>query len=50
MVGDDEQVSPESVGIKVDEISALAEQYLQEIPNNHLYGGKTSIYDMLHRR
>lgn len=46
VVGDDEQVSPESVGIKVDEISALAEQYLQEIPNNHLYGGKTSIYDM----
>lgn len=46
VVGDDEQVSPESVGIKVDEISALAEQHLQEIPNNHLYGGKTSIYDI----
>lgn len=46
IVGDDEQVSPESVGIKVDEVSALAEQYLQGIPNNHLFGGRTSIYDM----
>ena len=46
VVGDDEQVSPEAVGIKTDEVSALAEQYLQGIPNNHLFGEKTSIYDM----
>jgi len=43
---DDEQVSPDSVGIKKDEINALIEQYLQGIPNNHLFNGQTSLYDM----
>lgn len=46
IVGDDEQVSPDSVGIKDVEINALIEQYLQDIPNNHLFNGKTSVYDM----
>ena len=46
IVGDDEQVSPDSVGIKKDEINALIEQYLQGIPNNHLFNGQTSLYDM----
>ena len=46
IVGDDEQVSPNSVGIKTDEIKALTEQYLQGIPLNHLYNGESSIYDI----
>lgn len=46
IVGDDEQVSPDSVGIKTDEINALIEQYLSDIPNNQLFNGKTSVYDM----
>jgi len=46
IVGDDEQVSPDSVGIKDVEINALIEQYLQDVPNNHLFNGKTSVYDM----
>ena len=46
IVGDDEQVSPNPVGIKTHEINALVEQHLQDIPLNHLYNGQTSIYDM----
>lgn len=46
IVGDDEQVSPDTVGIKTDEISALIEQHLRGIPNSHLFNGKTSVYDM----
>jgi very-short-patch-repair endonuclease len=46
IVGDDEQVSPDTVGIKTEEISALIEQHLQGVPNNHLFNGRTSVYDM----
>jgi len=46
IVGDDEQVSPNPVGIKVDEINALIEQHLRDIPLNHLYNEQTSIYDL----
>lgn len=46
IVGDDEQVSPNPVGIKTHEINALIEQHLKDIPLNHLYNGQTSIYDM----
>jgi len=46
IVGDDEQVSPDTVGMKTEEISALIEQHLQGIPNSHLFNGKTSVYDM----
>ena len=46
IVGDDEQVSPNPVGIKTHEINALIEQHLQDVPLNHLYNGQTSIYDM----
>ncbi len=46
IVGDDEQVSPDSVGIKKDEIEALIQQYLQGVPNNHLFNAQTSLYDM----
>ncbi len=46
IVGDDEQVSPDTVGMKIDEVSALIEQHLEGIPNSHLFNGKTSVYDM----
>ncbi|MGI6588952.1 MAG: AAA domain-containing protein [Peptococcia bacterium] len=49
IVGDDEQVSPNAVGLKVEEVNALIEQYLQGIPHKHLYNGKTSIYDLAKR-
>ncbi len=46
IVGDDEQVSPDSVGVNMDEVNALVAQHLEHIPNNHLYNGLTSLYDM----
>ncbi len=46
IVGDNEQVSPDSIGIGDNEINALIEQYLDGIPNNHLYNSKTSVYDI----
>lgn len=46
IVGDDEQVSPDNVGMKDDEVNALIEQHLSGVPNNHLFSGKTSVYDM----
>lgn len=46
VVGDHKQVSPSAVGEKVEEVNYLIEEYLQGIPNNHLYDGKTSIYDL----
>lgn len=46
IVGDDEQVSPDNVGIKIEEINAMIEQHLKGIPNSHLFNGKTSVYDL----
>ena len=46
IVGDDEQVSPSAVGQKLDDMEALIQNYLQNIPNNHLYTGDLSIYDI----
>jgi len=46
IVGDDEQVSPDTFGVKSDEVNALVAQHLERIPNNHLYNGLTSLYDM----
>lgn len=46
IVGDDEQVSPDSFGIKTEEVNALVAQHLEGIPNNHLYNSMTSLYDM----
>ena len=44
IVGDDEQVSPDSFGVKSDEVNALVAQHLERIPNNHLFNGLTSLY------
>lgn len=46
IVGDDEQVSPDTFGVKTEEVNALVAQHLERIPNNHLYNGLTSLYDM----
>lgn len=46
IVGDDEQVSPDSVGINKNEVDALIEMFLKGIPNSHLFNGQTSLYDM----
>ena len=47
IVGDDKQVSPMAVGVEEDKTSALADMYIKGvIPNYHLYGPKTSLYDI----
>jgi very-short-patch-repair endonuclease len=46
VVGDHEQVSPDAVGEKLEEVDRLIDQYLDQIPNAKLYVGATSIYDL----
>lgn len=46
IVGDHEQVSPEAVGQKVEEVQALIDAHLQGIPNAQLYDGQMSVYDL----
>ena len=46
VVGDDKQVSPEAVGQRIDEIQALIDMMMKDVPNRHLYDGQTSIYDL----
>jgi very-short-patch-repair endonuclease len=46
VVGDKEQVTPDAVGQRVDEVQRLISTDLQGIPNSHLYDGQTSIYDL----
>ena len=47
IVGDDKQVSPMAVGVEVDKIEVIRKMYIEgKIPNDHIYDGKTSIYDI----
>lgn len=46
VVGDKEQVTPDAVGQRVDEVQRLIATDLHGIPNSHLYDGQTSIYDL----
>jgi very-short-patch-repair endonuclease len=46
IVGDHEQVSPSAIGETVEDTQALISQFLAGIPNNHLYDGQTSVYDL----
>lgn len=46
VVGDHEQVSPSAVGQEISVVQNLIDQFLQGIPNAHLYDGQTSVYDL----
>jgi very-short-patch-repair endonuclease len=46
VVGDHEQVSPEAVGQRIDEVQRLIDMLLPGIPNRELYDGQTSIYHL----
>ncbi|HEY3082744.1 MAG TPA: AAA domain-containing protein [Chloroflexota bacterium] len=46
VVGDPEQVTPDDVGAKIEEVDRLIDQHLEGIPNRHLYDGQTSIYHL----
>ena len=46
VVGDKEQVTPDAVGQRVDDVQRLIATDLHGIPCSHLYDGQTSIYDL----
>jgi very-short-patch-repair endonuclease len=46
VVGDHEQVSPSAVGQDLGVVEHLIDEFLEGIPNRHLYDEKTSIYDL----
>src|SRR5262249_17731507 len=46
VVGDKEQVTPDAVGRRLEEVQRLIATELPGIPNSHLYDGQTSIYDL----
>ena len=46
VVGDKEQVTPDAVMQRLDEVSRVIATELSGIPNGHLYDGQTSIYDL----
>jgi very-short-patch-repair endonuclease len=46
VVGDHEQVSPLAIGQELTEVENLISQHLTGIPNNILYDGKMSLYDL----
>lgn len=46
VVGDQEQVSPDAVGMEVELVRHLIAEHLQGIPNAHLYDPQMSIYDL----
>ena len=46
IVGDNEQVTPDAIGMRVDDVDRLIDAHLDGIPNSHLYDGQTSIYDL----
>jgi very-short-patch-repair endonuclease len=46
VVGDHEQVSPAAVGQEIAEVEHLISQHLSGIPNNRLYDGRMSLYDL----
>ncbi len=45
IVGDDNQISPESVGTDISEVHQLIDKYLFDIPNAKQFEMKTSLYD-----
>jgi very-short-patch-repair endonuclease len=45
IVGDDEQVTPVTVGIEAEEVLKLIHGYLDGIPRRELYDGQTSVYE-----
>ncbi|GGM42426.1 ATPase AAA [Paraliobacillus quinghaiensis] len=49
IVGDDNQISPESVGTDIGEVHELIERYLSDVPNKLQFEMRTSLYDTASR-
>ncbi|MBO2535347.1 AAA domain-containing protein [Rummeliibacillus suwonensis] len=46
VVGDDEQISPQAIGTKSEDVDELVRRYIQNIPNSYLYNGEISLYEI----
>lgn len=46
VVGDDQQVTPASVGERIEDMTSMIDTYLEGIPNRELYDGRASIYQL----
>jgi very-short-patch-repair endonuclease len=49
VVGDDEQVSPLDIGTKVEDVMALQEEWLGDLPDKNLFDGRASAYEIARR-
>ncbi|MCG0237722.1 MAG: AAA domain-containing protein [Firmicutes bacterium] len=49
IVGDDNQISPQAVGVDHHQVHLLIEQYLEGIPNRELFDPRQSLYDLATR-
>jgi very-short-patch-repair endonuclease len=46
VVGDEQQISPETIGIRHDDVNQLRDQYLSDIPHNDAIGVDTSFFSL----
>lgn len=46
VVGDDQQISPQAIGTKQDDVNELVRRYLPDIPNADLFDGNISLYEI----
>ncbi|WP_409305728.1 AAA domain-containing protein [Peribacillus sp. SCS-155] len=46
VVGDDEQISPQSIGTNQEDVYELVRRHLMEIPNANLFDGNISMYEI----
>ncbi|TWT25827.1 AAA domain-containing protein [Planomicrobium sp. CPCC 101110] len=46
VVGDDEQISPQSIGTKQEDVYELLRRHLKGIPNADLFDGNLSLYEI----
>lgn len=45
IVGDDQQISPDDVGVNVQDVQDLIDLYLSELPYKGVFGAKSSLFD-----
>lgn len=50
VVGDDQQISPEAIGIQPDKVHALMEEYLHDFSHADSFSPDTSLFDQAKRR
>jgi hypothetical protein len=44
VVGDDQQISPDAVGVDLDAVSALTQRHIQDLPQHELLDPQTSLF------